>query len=192
MVRFAVGGTERKTIIGCTESITDAGRLRVVDQGGPALDIKRMSRKENGTDATGTCCEDCNADKRATVSELQQERLFAKRTQQPIALTGLDLKSHRVTDTVAMTVEGTGFRGQADIDARSGHAVNMKVSTPWMEQNGAVISKYEEITWYKRNDDSWYPDKSIEHMIKERDGRRSSVNGGVSSETILADFVCIQ
>lgn len=166
--------------------------LQVVKKGGDALDIKLVSRKENGEDATETFYKDFIANKQETVAELEEESLFAKCARHLITLTDLDLQGNRATYTFRMTVEGVEFSGRADIDTRSGHAVYTQVTTPLMAEDGVVISNYEEITHFKKDGDRWYPEKVIEHMEIELGNVFSSFEGRVHSETILADYFCNQ
>ncbi len=166
--------------------------LQVVKKNGDDLDIQLISRKENGKDATEMFYKDFIANKQEIVAELEEEGLFAKSARHLITLTDLDLQDNRATYTFTMTLEGVEFSGQADIDTRSGHAVYTQVTTPLMAEDGAVISNYEEITYFKKDGDRWYPEKVIEHMEIELGGFFSSFKGRVHSETILADYFCNQ
>lgn len=164
--------------------------IQVIKKGGNSLDIKLVSREENGEDNTKNFFKDFIANKPETLAELKEEGLFEKSAQHLIKLTGFVLENNMATYTFTVTADGVPFKGRAKIDTNNGHAVYTKVTTPLMEDDGAVISNYEEITHFKTDGDRWYTEKVIENMELELGGFFSSFKGNVHAETILADYFC--
>ncbi len=166
--------------------------LQVIQKSGATLDITLVSREENGVDTTEKFYKHFLAHKEETLSELKEEGLFAKSSQRLVKLTGFDLKDKVATYTFAIDVDGIAFSGLARICAIKGDALSATVTTPKMEEDGVLISNYEEITHYQREDGRWYPAKVIETMDIKMGGFFNSFEGKVEAETILTDYFCNQ
>lgn len=164
--------------------------LQVVHQDGRDLDIKLISREENGKNTTEKFYRDFIAHKEETLDELKEEGVFAKTAQDLIKLTGLSLQGKVATYTFTIDVDGLAFTGQAKICAIEGHALTTTVTTPEMEEDGVVIRDYTEVTRFKRDGDRWFPDKVIETMDIEMGGFFTAFKGRIEAETILADYFC--
>lgn len=164
--------------------------LQVIKKGGNSLDIKLVSREENGEDKTEKFYKDFIVNKPETLAELKEEGLFEKSAQHLVKLTGFDLKDNMAIYTFSIKSEGILFTGQAKIDVNKGHAVYTKINAPLMVEDGVVITNYEEVTHYQTDGDQWYPEKVVESMELELGGFFSSFKGNVHSETVLADYFC--
>lgn len=182
-----------------TEKVSDANgkpvernvtHIQVIKTGGTALDIKLVSREENGKDTTDNFYKDFLANKGETLSELKEEGLFEKSSQGLIKLTNFNLEGKVAIYSFTMRAEGVSFSGQAEICAIKGHALSTKITASEMEEDDVVISNFEETTQFKRNGDQWYAEKVIETMDIEMGGFFTSFEGSVQAETVLADYFC--
>ena len=166
-----------------------ATHVRVFRQPGSSMDIRLVSRKENGRDVTALFLKQFTAYKEEIGELLNDDGVFGKSTQPFVELTHYGTAGNIAVYRFTLEVDGTAVEGEAEIDTLTGHPVSDTLSSPVIKEGDIILTNYIQITRYMTDGDQCYAQQIHETMNIEIKGLFTGFKGHVETKTLLTDYV---